>query len=81
MGLEPHRPFYGRHKFKITPLLSGCHHEVIFYFDQLLLALNTTVSLEPSLLMKILSINDFTIKLLSKLLCDLSIRVHLKSSI
>ena len=35
--------------------------------------------LKPSFSMKILSINDFTIKLLSKLLIDLSIRVHLKS--
>ena len=30
--------------------------------------------------MKILSINNFTIKLLSKLLSELSIGVHLKSS-
>jgi hypothetical protein len=30
--------------------------------------------------MKILSINNFTIKLLSKILSDLSIGVHLKSS-
>jgi hypothetical protein len=31
--------------------------------------------------MKILSINNFTIKLLSKLLSDLSIGVHLKRSL
>ena len=36
---------------------------------------------KPSLSMKILSINYFAIKLPSKLLSDLSIRVHLKSSI
>ena len=37
-------------------------------------------TLKPSLSMKILSINNFTIKLLSKLLIDLSIEVHLKGT-
>ena len=41
---------------------------------------NLSETLKPSLSMKILSINNFTIKLLSKLLSDLSIGVHLKSS-
>ena len=36
--------------------------------------------LKPSLSMKILSINNFTTKLLSKLLSDLSIGVHLKGT-
>ena len=36
---------------------------------------------KPSLSMKILYINNFTTKLLSKLLSDLSIGVHLKSSL
>ena len=35
---------------------------------------------KPSLSMKILSINNFTIKLLSKLLSDLYIGVHLKGT-
>ena len=38
------------------------------------------VSLKPSLSMKILSINDFTTKLLSKLLSDLYTGVHLKGT-
>ena len=37
------------------------------------------VALKPSLSTKILSINDFITKLLSKLLRDLSNRVHLES--
>ena len=36
---------------------------------------------KPSLSMKILSIKNLTIKLLSKLLSDLSIGVHLKCSL
>ena len=36
--------------------------------------------LKPSLSMKILSINNFTTKLLSKLLSDLYIGVHLKGT-
>jgi hypothetical protein len=50
------------------------------YIDSILLQLQTTETLKPSLSMKILSINIFAIKLLSKLLSDLSIGVHLKSS-
>ena len=42
---------------------------------------SAAVRLKPSLSMKILSINNFPIKLLSKLLSDLSIGVHLKSSL
>ena len=38
------------------------------------------MGLKPSLSMKILSINDFTTKLLSKLLSDLYIGVHLKGA-
>ena len=38
------------------------------------------LGLKPSLSMKILSINNFTTKLLSKLLSDLYIRVHLKGT-
>ena len=37
-------------------------------------------NLKPSLFMKILSINDFTTKLLTKLLSDLYIGVHLKGA-
>ena len=36
--------------------------------------------LKPSLSMKILSVNDFTTKLLSKLLSDLYTGVHLKGT-
>ena len=43
--------------------------------------LESKLGLKPSLFMNILSINNFTIKLLSKLLNDLSIGVHLKSSL
>ena len=38
-------------------------------------------AIKPSLSIKILSINNFTIKLLSKRLSDLSIEVHLESSL
>ena len=38
------------------------------------------IGLKPSLSMKILSVNNFTIKLLSKLLSDLSTGVHLQSN-
>ena len=37
--------------------------------------------LKPSLSMKILTITNFTVKLLSKILSDLSLGVHLKSSL
>ena len=40
---------------------------------------SSALRLKPSLSTKILSINDFITKLLSKLLRDLSNRVHLKS--
>ena len=39
-----------------------------------------TLTLKPSLSMKTLSTNNFTLKLLNKLLSDLSIGVHLESS-
>ena len=41
---------------------------------------NSLSNLKPSLSMKILSINNFTIKLLSKLLTNLCIVVHLKGN-
>ena len=43
-------------------------------------AFETHRLLKPSLSMKILSINNFTTKLLSKLLSDLYIGVHLKGA-
>ena len=45
-----------------------------------LLTLAKLARIKPSLSMKLLSINNFTIKLLCKLLSDLYIGVHLKSS-
>ena len=54
--------------------------QLTIYLHQYFCPFNQS-KLKPSLSMKILSINNFTMTLLSKLLSDLSIGVHLKSSL
>ena len=58
-------------------------HQSVFTFQYLgkfVLFVDSFSWVKPSLSMKILSINNFTTKLLSKLLSDLYIGVHLKGT-
>ena len=63
--------FFRMFDIRLNETLSELFHMKQNYEDKLL---------KPSLSMEILSINNFTIKLLSILLSDLFIGVHLKSS-